>query len=70
MTAKQPDYQTLSQELDAVVVALQQPDIAVDQAVMLYEKGMKLAAQLEKHIEQAENKLEKIRLQFGGPSEA
>ncbi len=61
---KEADYQGLSSELDAVLSALQQPDVAVDEAVKLYEQGMKLVTQLEKHVAQAENKLEKLHLQM------
>lgn len=57
-----PDYQSLSAELDAVLLALQQPDVAVDDAVKLYEKGVTLVAALEKHVEQAEHTLEKVHL--------
>lgn len=65
MTAKkEADYQGLSSELDAVLSALQQPDVAVDEAVKLYEQGMKLVARLEKHVTSAENKLEKLHLQM------
>lgn len=39
MTINQADYQTTSQELDMVLSALQQPDVAVDEAVKLYEKA-------------------------------
>ena len=64
MPAKKPvDYQQLSQELDSVLAALQQPDVAVDEAVKLYEQGTKLIAQLEDHVTKAENTLEKLRLQ-------
>ena len=58
------DYQSLSAELDAVLMALQQPDVAVDDAVKLYEKGVALVAALEKHVEQAEHTLEKIHLKL------
>ena len=57
-------YQELSSELDHVLAALQQPDIAVDEAVKLYEQGIKLVHELEKHITKAENKLQKVRLQL------
>ena len=64
MSAKKPvDYQQLSQELDGVLAALQQPDVAVDEAVKLYEQGTKLIAQLEDHVTKAENTLEKLHLQ-------
>ena len=58
------DYQSLSAELDATLMALQQPDVAVDDAVKLYEKGVALVATLEKHVEQAEHTLEKIHLKL------
>lgn len=61
-TESTSDYQSLSAELDAVLMALQQPNVAVDDAVKLYEKGTKLVAELEKHVEQAEHTLEKIHL--------
>lgn len=53
-----------------VLNALQQPDVAVDEAVKLYEKGMKLVEQLEHHVANAENKLEKVRLRLGAPTES
>lgn len=67
MTAKKElDYQTFEQELDTVLAALQQPDVAVDEAVKLYEKGMKLVTQLETHVASAENKLRKLHLELQG----
>jgi len=56
------DYQTLQAELDDVLAKLQTPDVSVDEAVQLYERGMQLAAALEAHIKTAENKLEQLRL--------
>jgi exodeoxyribonuclease VII small subunit len=61
--SKKTDYQTLSAELDGVLAALQQPDVQVDEAVKLYEQGLKLVTQLEKHLQQAENTLTKLKLQ-------
>ncbi len=59
------DYQTLNAELESVLVELQQPDVQVDDAVKLYEKGMKLVQELETFVAQAENKLIKVQLQMG-----
>jgi exodeoxyribonuclease VII small subunit len=61
-TKKQADYQTLSAELDGVLAALQQPSVQVDEAVRLYEQGLKLVAACEAHLAQAENKLTKLKL--------
>jgi exodeoxyribonuclease VII small subunit len=67
MTAKSPeeDYQTLSRDLETVLAQLQQPDVQVDEAVKLYEQGLALAAKLEKHLQTAENKIQKLKLQAG-----
>jgi len=55
------NYQTLSAELDAVLAKLQDPNVQVDDAVKLYEQGVRLTAQLEKHLQTAENKLTKLK---------
>ncbi|HYH74325.1 MAG TPA: exodeoxyribonuclease VII small subunit [Candidatus Saccharimonadales bacterium] len=62
MAKKDTDYQQLSLELDEVLAKLQQPDIQVDTAVALYEQGLKLISQLEDHLQQAENKIEQLKL--------
>jgi exodeoxyribonuclease VII small subunit len=63
MATKKTDYQQLSLELDEVLAKLQQPDIQVDEAVRLYEQGLQLVSQLETHLQQAENKIEQLKLQ-------
>ncbi|HSX31785.1 MAG TPA: exodeoxyribonuclease VII small subunit [Candidatus Saccharimonadales bacterium] len=68
-TKKSADYQTLSDELDVVVAALQDPDVQVDQAVILYEKGLDLIAQMETYLTQAENRIEKLKLQATAPKD-
>lgn len=56
-------YKDLSQQLDDVLARLQQPNIEVDEAVKLYEQGLKLIKQCEAQLKLAENKIEKIKLQ-------
>ena len=60
---KKVDYGTLSTELSEVLARLQEPDIRVDQAVELYEKGLQLVGQLETYLKAAENKVEQLKLQ-------
>lgn len=66
-TAKQVNYQTLSRELETVLAALQQPDVQVDDAVKLYERGLQLATELETYLGQAENSIRKLKLKQQGP---
>jgi exodeoxyribonuclease VII small subunit len=66
MTKKpEPSYQEISDQLDAVLARLQQPDIQVDDAVRLYEEGLALAAALEKHLQLAENTIRRLKAAAG-----
>jgi exodeoxyribonuclease VII small subunit len=60
---KNNDYASLSLQLEDVLSRLQQPGIPVDEAVKLYEQGLRLVSQLETHLKTAENKLVKLKLQ-------
>lgn len=66
-TKKNIDYQELSQELDQIMAALQNEDIGIDEAVKKYERGMELIELLQGYLEQAENKVEKIKKRFDLP---
>lgn len=59
------DYQTLNRELEEILDKLQQPGIQVDEAVVLYEKGLALVRALEKQLGEAENKIEHLKLAAG-----
>lgn len=56
-------YQQASERLDAVLAALRQPSIQVDEAVQLYEEGLALIVALEEHLQTAENTITKLTLQ-------
>jgi exodeoxyribonuclease VII small subunit len=57
------NYQELHERLEMVLDKLQASGVRVDEAVLLYEEGLKLIASLEKQLKQAENKIEKLKLQ-------
>jgi exodeoxyribonuclease VII small subunit len=59
-------YQKLSDKLEEVLGKLQAPDVKVDEAVKLYEDGLKLIIKLEKHLKEAENKIHKLKLDHKG----
>lgn len=54
------NYQTLREELDIVLDKIQSDTVDVDEAIRLYEKGIKLAKQLEEYLDKAQNKITKI----------
>lgn len=59
-TAK--SYQELSAELDGILAKLQSPEVQVDELSELYKDGLKIITQLEDHLKQTENIIEKIKL--------
>jgi len=62
MPTKSKDYTQLRQELDDIVRQLQDPDCDVDQAAQLFAAAIKAIDALEKHLEQAENRVSKVKL--------
>lgn len=57
-------YAELSEQLDEVIVKLQAPEVAVDDATRYYEQAMKIIKQLEKHLAQAANRVQTISAKF------
>lgn len=56
------NYQELSTELDQILAKLQSPEVQVDELAVLYKDGLKIITQLEGHLKQTENVIEKIKL--------
>ena len=59
--ANKKTYQALSQQLDDILIALQQPELNIDEAVKLYEQGRATLKELEFYLNKAENKIVKIK---------
>ncbi len=64
MAVKKTDYQTLNNELDEIMAKLQAEDLSVDEAVASYERGVELVNELQAYLEEAENKVQKIKASF------
>lgn len=58
---KEIDYQALSSELDSLLSRLQSEELAINEAIKLYEHGLDITKQLETYLKEAENKVTKIR---------
>jgi exodeoxyribonuclease VII small subunit len=50
-------YKAMMEELQMLLADMQTEDIDVDAAIVKYERGQELIAQLEKYLETAENKI-------------
>jgi exodeoxyribonuclease VII small subunit len=53
------DYRAKSEELERIVAELQNPDIHIDEATRLHTAGVKLIAELEAYLNQAEIEIKK-----------
>ena len=62
------DYQSLSAELDEVMLALQQEELDVDKALAYYERGLKLVESIENYLKTAENKVQELKAKFNRPT--
>lgn len=61
--AEKKNYHSLNSELDKVMAQLQ-ADVDIDQAIVLYKQAQELIDELEKYLETAKNKVEKVKLKF------
>jgi len=51
-------------ELDAIMEWFDSDEVTLDESIKQFERGMKLSGELEKELQQAENKVEKIKQKF------
>lgn len=58
-------YRQLRDELDAALVALQDPERDVDEAADAYQRALTLVKEIEAHLQSTENRIEKIKADFG-----
>jgi exodeoxyribonuclease VII small subunit len=68
--AKKPDkpelnYQAAREELDSILLHLQQEDLDIEVATKQFERGQELIADLEDYLNQAENRIIELKVQFG-----
>lgn len=59
MADKKFDYRAKAAALDEVVAGMQNPDIQIDEATKLHAQGLKIIAELETYLTQAEVEVKK-----------
>ena len=59
--SKPTSFEEAFEELDKTVQQLEAGDIPLEESISLFERGMKLATELEKQLEQAELRVRKLR---------
>jgi exodeoxyribonuclease VII small subunit len=65
--AKKTDVETFEQvyaRLEETVAKLEEGGLSLDQSIALYEEGMELARRCQAHLDEAEQKVTKLRETF------
>jgi exodeoxyribonuclease VII small subunit len=65
----QTNYQALKTELEGVMDKLQAEDLDVDEALILYQRGLELVKQLDSYLKTAENTVHELKARFDKGSE-
>ena len=68
--SKTPTFEDAFHELDATVERLERGDLALEESIRLYERGMKLAEQLETQLKEAELRMRKLQPDASDPATA
>lgn len=61
---KQPSkfkYSDALKELEEITEYLESSDVDLDEAIKRFDRGSELAAQIEQHLQEAENKVKSIK---------
>lgn len=60
---KQPITE-LQAELDAIIAWFSSDEVDIDEAEAKYKRGLEIAAELKKRLEQTENNINKLKAKF------
>lgn len=60
-TTQPTSYEQILQELEATVARLESGDLSLEEAMSAYEQGVALAAQSQKLLDTAEQRIEELR---------
>lgn len=64
MSPKPYEFSKHLSELEAITKWFESSDADLDQGIAKFERGMELAQELRTHLQQVENRVEKIRLRY------
>ena len=64
--SKKPDFEHSLSRLEEIVRKLESANLSLDEAMKLFEEGVQLSRDCQKHLEQAEGKVEILLKKAGG----
>jgi exodeoxyribonuclease VII small subunit len=63
---KSESFEKNLERLDSIVREMEDPELALERALVLYEEGMKLSEVCHKQLEEAEGRIEILMKKAGG----
>lgn len=69
MGKQKKNFEESLKELEAIVTRLENGDVALEEAIAEFQKGMQLSKELQKTLEQAEKTLVKVMQSDGTETE-
>ncbi len=63
---RKPDFENSVARLEEIVQKLESANLSLDEAMKLFEEGVKLSRECQKHLELAEGKVEILLKKAGG----
>jgi exodeoxyribonuclease VII small subunit len=64
------NFEKALKELENITQWFESSDADLDQGLVKFERGMELAQQLKTHLDEVENRVEKIKMRFNEPKTA
>ncbi|MCA9343470.1 exodeoxyribonuclease VII small subunit [Candidatus Saccharibacteria bacterium] len=58
------NYQQMSDKLDSLMMELKSGGLDIDEAISKYQEAQKLISKMKKYLEEAENKITKIKAEI------
>lgn len=68
MTKETADFGTKLKELETITAWFESDEVDLNSALAKFERGMQLADELKRELQQVENRVEKIKARFDAPT--
>lgn len=69
MTKEAADFGAKLKELETITAWFESDEVDLNAALAKFERGMQLADELKRELQQVENRVEKIKARFDAPAE-
>ena len=69
MTKESADFGAKLKELEGITAWFESDEVDLNAALAKFERGMQLADELKRELQQVENRVEKIKARFDAPAD-